>query len=52
MSIPFCLLLSLTKGTSIFNGIEDLANKESNRISEMQNILKQIGIKSFIQKIN
>ena len=34
----------------IFRGIEDLANKESNRIKEMQNILKQIGIKSIATK--
>ncbi len=47
--ILFCIA-ALTKGTSVFNGIEDLANKESNRIKEMQNILKQIGIKSFATK--
>ncbi len=40
------VLASLIKGTSIFKGISDLANKESNRIKEMQNILKQIGVKS------
>ena len=40
------IIASLIKGTSIFKGINDLANKESNRISEMQKILKQIGIKS------
>jgi 3-phosphoshikimate 1-carboxyvinyltransferase len=33
------------KGTSIFKGIEDLANKESNRIEEMKKILIQIGVK-------
>ena len=44
--ILFCIA-ALTKGISIFKGIEDLANKESNRIKEMQNILKQIGVKSF-----
>ena len=37
----------MTEGVSIFRGIEDLANKESNRIKEMQKILKQIGIKSI-----
>jgi 3-phosphoshikimate 1-carboxyvinyltransferase len=41
------IIAALTKGTSIFKGIKDLANKESNRISEMQKILKQIGIKSI-----
>ena len=49
----YCILFviaALTKGTSIFNGIEDLANKESNRIKEMQKILKQIGIKSVASK--
>ena len=40
------IIASLIEGTSIFKGINDLANKESNRISEMQKILKQIGIKS------
>ncbi len=47
--ILFCIA-ALTKGISIFKGIEDLANKESNRIKEMQNILKQIGIKSIATK--
>ena len=45
----FCIA-ALTKGTSIFKGIEDLANKESNRIKEMKKILKQIGIKSISTK--
>ena len=47
--ILFCIA-ALTKGTSVFNGIKDLANKESNRIIEMQKILKQIGIKSIAKK--
>ena len=45
----FCIA-ALTKGISIFKGIEDLANKESNRIKEMQKILNQIGIKSKFSK--
>ena len=40
------VMAALTKGVSIFKGIGDLVNKESNRITEMQKILKQIGIKS------
>ena len=44
------IIAALTKGVSIFKGIEDLANKESNRIKEMQKILKQIGIKSLFLK--
>lgn len=44
------VLASLVKGVSIFEGIGDLANKESNRISEMQKILKQINIKSIASK--
>ncbi len=44
------IIAALTKGVSIFNGIEDLANKESNRIKEMQKILRQIGIKSIFSK--
>ena len=39
------VVAALTKGTSIFMGIEDLANKESNRIEEMKKILNQVGIK-------
>ena len=44
------VIAALTKGTSVFKGISDLANKESNRIEEMQKILKQIGIKSISSK--
>lgn len=44
------VIAALVKGTSIFKGIKDLANKESNRIKEMQNILSQIGIKSISSK--
>ena len=40
------VIAALTKGVSIFKGINDLANKESNRITEMQKILNQIGIKN------
>ena len=40
------VIAALTKGVSIFKGISDLANKESNRIKEMQKILGQVGIKS------
>ena len=47
--ILFCIA-ALTKGVSKFKGIGDLANKESNRILEMQKILKQIGIKSILKK--
>ena len=39
------VVAALTQGVSIFKGIEDLANKESNRIKEMRKILNQIGIK-------
>ena len=34
----------------VFKGIKDLANKESNRIKEMQKVLKQINIKSVASK--
>tara|TARA_B100000767_G_scaffold154727_1_gene145575 strand:- start:5909 stop:7255 length:1347 start_codon:yes stop_codon:yes gene_type:complete len=44
------VIAALTKGTSIFKGISDLANKESNRIIEMQKMLKQIGVKSTSSK--
>ena len=44
------VIAGLTKGLSTFKGIGDLANKESNRIKEMQKILKQIGIKTVSNK--
>ncbi len=47
--ILFCIA-ALTKGQSVFRGIGDLANKESNRIKEMQKILKQIGVRSIANR--
>ena len=44
------VIAALTKGVSTFKGIEDLANKESNRIVEMKKILDQIKVKSKISK--
>ena len=44
------VIAALTKGVSTFKGISDLANKESNRILEMQKILKQVDIKTKIFK--
>ena len=44
------VIAALTKGISYFRGIDDLTNKESNRILEMQKILKQIKIKSVYVK--
>ena len=44
------VIAALTNGISTFEGISDLANKESNRIKEMQNILRQVGIKSIATK--
>ena len=44
------IIAGLTKGISTFKGIGDLANKESNRITEMQKILRQVGIKSIFSK--
>jgi 3-phosphoshikimate 1-carboxyvinyltransferase len=44
------VLAALTKGVSVFKGIEDLANKESNRIEEMKKILIQIGVKCQANK--
>ena len=40
------VMAGLIKGVSTFRGIKDLANKESNRVTEMQKILKQLNIKS------
>ena len=44
------VIAGLTRGTSIFKGIEDLANKESNRIEEMKKVLIQTGIKCMSTK--
>ena len=44
------IIAGLTKGISTFKGIGDLANKESNRITEMQKILRQVGIKSIFSR--
>ncbi len=44
------VMASLIKGISTFKGIEDLTNKESNRVLEMQKILKQINVKSKFYK--
>ena len=44
------VIAALTQGRSIFKGIKDLANKESNRIKEMQKILEQIGVKCITTK--
>ena len=44
------VIAALLKGVSIFKGIGELSNKESNRIKEMQKILKQVGVKSIATK--
>ena len=44
------VIAALTKGVSVFEGIKDLANKESNRITEMQKVLDQLGIKTIYTK--
>jgi len=46
------VIAALSKGVSHFKGIKDLANKESNRIKEMQKILKQVGVKSIASSNN
>ena len=44
------IIAALIPGTSIFKGIKDLANKESNRIEEMKKILIQTGVKCKSKK--
>ncbi len=39
------VIAGLTPGISVFEGIKDLANKESDRIMEMKKLLSQVGIK-------
>ena len=47
---PILFIISaLIKGKSFFSGISDLKNKESDRIKEMQKILKQIGVYSKLK---
>jgi len=41
----FFIIAALTKGTSKFQGINEVTKKESNRIEEISKILNQIGIK-------
>ena len=42
---PILFIISaFIKGNSFFYGVSDLKNKESDRVKEMQNILKQIGV--------
>lgn len=43
------IMAALINGTSIFRGIADLANKESNRVLEIKKILDQINIKTKIK---
>ena len=44
---PILFIISaLISGKSSFSGIKDLKNKESDRISELQKILKQINVRS------
>ena len=48
---PILFVMSaLIKGISIFKGIGDLSNKESDRIKEMQKILRQAGVKTIASK--
>ena len=44
------VIAALIKGVSVFKNISELASKESNRITEMQKVLRQIGIKSVYSK--
>jgi 3-phosphoshikimate 1-carboxyvinyltransferase len=44
------VMAALIKGTSTFKGVGDLANKESNRVVEMQKILHQVNIKTKFMK--
>tara|TARA_B100000965_G_C19561760_1_gene744837 strand:+ start:234 stop:1589 length:1356 start_codon:yes stop_codon:yes gene_type:complete len=44
------VLAALTPGVSVFKGIGDLANKESNRILEMKKILEKLGVKCKYKK--
>ena len=45
------VMAGLTKGVSIFEGIGDLVNKESNRIKEMQKFFVKLVLKAKRQEI-
>ena len=50
---PILFVMSaLINGVSNFYGIGDLSNKESDRVKEMQRVLKQIGISSIYKNNN
>ncbi len=44
------IMAALINGTSVFKGIADLVNKESNRVLEIKKILDQINIRTKIKK--
>jgi len=44
------VIAALTKGVSKFKNVEDLKNKESNRLLESKKILTQVGIKCEVTK--
>ncbi len=44
------VMAALIKGVSVFKGIKDLSNKESDRVKEMQKVLGQINIRSKVSK--
>ena len=46
------VMAALIKGVSVFKGIRDLSNKESDRVKEMQKVLGQINIRSKVSKMN
>ena len=48
---PILFIISaLTNGTSIYKNVDGLKNKESDRIKEMQKVLRQVGIKTLLSK--
>ena len=48
---PILFVISaLTKGISVFKNIGGLKNKESDRVKEMQKIIKQVGVRSSYSK--
>ena len=48
---PILFIISaLTKGTSIFKNVGGLKNKESDRVKEMQKVLRQVGIRTLLSK--
>ena len=44
------VIAALTPGKSVFKGLEDLKNKESDRVNEMKKIIQKLGVPFVYRK--